>query len=93
MKVLETIQYSPWRGNLPAGPKGREGRQRGNLFFPPGTVSLVPLCLNFSQWARFWQAGVKLPILSGDALLTAAHMSSLVGRLGCLSEGPSGCFK
>lgn len=37
-------------------------------------MSLVPLCLNFSQWARFWQARVKLPILSGDALFhSCAH--------------------
>lgn len=66
---------------------GCKGRQRGNLFFPRGTVSLVPLCPNFSQWARFWQAGVKLPILSGDALFTAAHTSSQAGLAGPPLQG------
>ena len=59
-----------------------EGKQSGNLFFPQGTVSFVPFCLSFSQWARFWRAGFKLPIFSGDALLTAVHMSSQAGLAG-----------
>lgn len=38
-------------------------------------MSLVPLGASFSHWAGYWQAGVNVRILSGDALFTAAHMS------------------
>lgn len=74
--VLALEGQSAW---WPQGPPGASavggGRVAINLFFPWGTVPLVPLCLSFSQWARFWQAGVELPILRGDKLFTAAQSS------------------
>lgn len=62
VKVLETVQYSPWRSNLPGGPKGLpvpglQGEAEGQSVLSSGdgvTCPSVPQFLAMGQILAGW---------------------------------------